>query len=294
MSSAVLLAEPRGYCTSGVDRAVETVERALDKRCTGVRKEIVHNRHVVDTLSERVAVFVGETDEVPGGCDRRFLSAHGCPRRSTSPRRSANLQTIDATCPLVTKVHQEANVSPATASTFAHRPRGSRESGAPRRGARPSRSSTALTTSMTSRSAGVQLVWLSQTTPRWTKPWRRCAACARSFQLQDPPSDDICYATQNRQVAVKAMAKHCELVIVVGSKNSSNSVRLVEVAAVRALHPTSSTTPAEEPDLARRCDDGGRDVGGVGARGSSPRRSTFSPSNGQLRTSRPSTPPRRR
>ncbi|GED97216.1 4-hydroxy-3-methylbut-2-enyl diphosphate reductase [Gordonia crocea] len=233
-SKRVLLAEPRGYC-AGVDRAVETVERALDKHGAPVyvRKEIVHNRHVVDTLSERGAVFVGETDEVPEGAIVVF-SAHGVSPAVHESAKTRNLMTIDATCPLVTKVHQEAKRFARDDYDILLIGHEGHEEVEGTSGEAPEHIQIVdgpdHVDDVTVRD-GAQVVWLSQTTLSVDETMETVKRLREKFpQLQDPPSDDICYATQNRQVAVKAMAKHCELVIVVGSKNSSNSVRLVEVA----------------------------------------------------------------
>lgn len=230
----VLLAEPRGYC-AGVDRAVETVERALDKHGAPVyvRKEIVHNRHVVDTLSERGAVFVGETDEVPEGAIVVF-SAHGVSPAVHESAAQRKLQTIDATCPLVTKVHQEAKRFARDDFDILLIGHEGHEEVEGTSGEAPDHIQIVDGPDHVDDvevREGAQLVWLSQTTLSVDETMETVRRLREKFpQLQDPPSDDICYATQNRQVAVKAMARHCELVIVVGSKNSSNSVRLVEVA----------------------------------------------------------------
>ncbi|GAA3023461.1 4-hydroxy-3-methylbut-2-enyl diphosphate reductase [Gordonia defluvii] len=233
-SKRVLLAEPRGYC-AGVDRAVETVERALDKHGAPVyvRKEIVHNRHVVDTLSERGAVFVGETDEVPEGAIVVF-SAHGVSPAVHESAAERNLMTIDATCPLVTKVHQEAKRFARDDFDILLIGHEGHEEVEGTSGEAPEHIQIVdgpdHVDDVTVRD-GAPVVWLSQTTLSVDETMETVKRLREKFpQLQDPPSDDICYATQNRQVAVKAMAKHCELVIVVGSQNSSNSVRLVEVA----------------------------------------------------------------
>ncbi|MFT4199222.1 4-hydroxy-3-methylbut-2-enyl diphosphate reductase [Gordonia sp. (in: high G+C Gram-positive bacteria)] len=233
-SKRVLLAEPRGYC-AGVDRAVETVERALDKHGAPVyvRKEIVHNRHVVETLSERGAVFVGDTDEVPEGAIVVF-SAHGVSPAVHKSASERNLMTIDATCPLVTKVHQEAKRFARDDYDILLIGHEGHEEVEGTSGEAPEHIQIVdgpdHVKDVTVRD-GAPVVWLSQTTLSVDETMETVKRLREKFpQLEDPPSDDICYATQNRQVAVKAMARHCELVIVVGSKNSSNSVRLVEVA----------------------------------------------------------------
>jgi len=230
----VLLAKPRGYC-AGVDRAVEAVERALEQHGAPVyvRKQIVHNRHVVETLSERGAVFVDETDEVPPGALVVF-SAHGVAPSVHAEAEERNLRTIDATCPLVTKVHNEAkrfDREDYDILLVGHR---GHEEVEGTTGEAPQRiqlvESPADVAGVTVRDPE-KVVWLSQTTLSVDETMETVRALRERFPtLQDPPSDDICYATQNRQVAVKAMAARCDLVLVVGSRNSSNSVRLVEVA----------------------------------------------------------------
>jgi len=230
----VLLAAPRGYC-AGVDRAVIAVEKALELHGAPiyVRKEIVHNKFVVETLSERGAIFVNETDEVPEGA-RVVFSAHGV---SPAVRESAdqrNLLTIDATCPLVTKVHKEAVRFAREDQTILLIGHTGHEEVEGTAGEAPDH------TIIVNSPDDVDfievpdpnnVVWLSQTTLSVDETMETVRRLRERFPaLQDPPSDDICYATQNRQVAVKKLAPECDLVIVVGSANSSNSVRLVEVA----------------------------------------------------------------
>ena len=233
-SKRVLLAEPRGYC-AGVDRAVETVERALDKHGAPVyvRKEIVHNRHVVETLSERGAVFVGETDEVPEGAIVVF-SAHGVSPEVHRTAAARSLKTIDATCPLVTKVHQEAKRFARDDYDILLIGHEGHEEVEGTAGEAPEHIQLVdgpdSVDKVTVRDES-KVIWLSQTTLSVDETMETVKRLREKFPLlYDPPSDDICYATQNRQVAVKAMAPRCDLVIVVGSQNSSNSVRLVEVA----------------------------------------------------------------
>ena len=230
----VLLAKPRGYC-AGVDRAVQAVEVALDRfgPPVYVRKQIVHNKHVVATLEERGAVFVDEADNVPEGAVVVF-SAHGVSPavRQEATRRS--LHTIDATCPLVTKVHNEARRFAAQDYDILLIGHEGHEEVVGTTGEAPSRIHL-----VDGPDAGdkvevrdpSRVAWLSQTTLSVDETIQTVAALRERFpQLMDPPSDDICYATQNRQAAVKQIAKESDLVIVVGSRNSSNSVRLVEVA----------------------------------------------------------------
>jgi 4-hydroxy-3-methylbut-2-enyl diphosphate reductase len=230
----VLLAEPRGYC-AGVDRAVETVERALEKHGAPVyvRHEIVHNRHVVETLAERGAVFVADTDEVPEGAIVVF-SAHGVAPTVHQTAAARNLKVIDATCPLVTKVHNEAKRFAREDYDILLIGHEGHEEVIGTAGEAPDHvqlvDGPEAVHGVTVRDPE-KVVWLSQTTLSVDETMETVARLRERFPtLQDPPSDDICYATQNRQGAVKAMAPECDLVIVVGSRNSSNSVRLVEVA----------------------------------------------------------------
>lgn len=230
----VLLAEPRGYC-AGVDRAVETVERALEKHGAPVyvRHEIVHNRHVVDTLANAGAIFVDETDEVPEGAIVVF-SAHGVAPSVHASASERELQVIDATCPLVTKVHNEArryardDYDILLIGHEGHEEVVGTAGEAPEHVQLVDGPEAADTVIVRDEN---KVVWLSQTTLSVDETMQTVRRLRERFpKMQDPPSDDICYATQNRQTAVKAMAAECELVIVVGSGNSSNSKRLVEVA----------------------------------------------------------------
>lgn len=239
----VLLAEPRGYC-AGVDRAVETVERALAKHGAPVyvRKEIVHNRHVVQTLSELGVIFVDETDQVPEGALVVF-SAHGVSPAVHAAAAERGLRTIDATCPLVTKVHQEAKRFARDDFDILLIGHEGHEEVEGTAGEAPEHVQLVDGPDAVDRvhvRDESKVIWLSQTTLSVDETMQTVKRLRERFpHLQDPPSDDICYATQNRQVAVKAMAPECDLVIVVGSRNSSNSVRLVEVAlgaGARASH----------------------------------------------------------
>ena len=230
----VLLAAPRGYC-AGVDRAVITVEKALEHYGAPVyvRKEIVHNRFVVDTLTRRGAVFVDGTDEVPQGA-RVVFSAHGVSPAVRQAAAARSLDTIDATCPLVTKVHREAVRFAADDLDILLIGHAGHEEVEGTAGEAPER--TQLVDGPDAVDAVVvrdpdKVVWLSQTTLSVDETMETVRRLRERFpNLADPPSDDICYATQNRQVAVKKIAEAAQLVIVVGSANSSNSVRLVEVA----------------------------------------------------------------
>jgi 4-hydroxy-3-methylbut-2-enyl diphosphate reductase len=230
----VLLAAPRGYC-AGVDRAVQTVERALEKygEPIYVRKQIVHNKHVVSSLEARGAVFVEETDEVPKGAVVVF-SAHGVAPVVHEEAAARSLHTIDATCPLVTKVHAEARRFAREDVDILLIGHEGHEEVIGTTGEAPDRvhlvDGPAAVAGLEVRDPD-KLVWLSQTTLSVDETDETVAALRQRFPLLvDPPSDDICYATQNRQVAVKQIAAESDLLLVVGSTNSSNSVRLVEVA----------------------------------------------------------------
>ncbi len=243
MTKRVLLAKPRGYC-AGVDRAVVTVEKALEAHGPPVyvRKQIVHNRHVVQTLQDRGVIFVDEADEVPAGAIVVF-SAHGVSPAVHEQAAARGLRTIDATCPLVTKVHQEAKRFARDGYDILLIGHDGHEEVEGTAGEAPLQiqlvEGSDAVDSVTVRDPS-RVVWLSQTTLSVDETMQTVAALKERFpELTDPPSDDICYATQNRQVAVKAMAADCELVLVIGSRNSSNSVRLVEVAlaaGARAAH----------------------------------------------------------
>ena len=234
MTKRVLLAAPRGYC-AGVDRAVVTVEKALDLYGAPVyvRKQIVHNKHVVSSLEKKGAIFVDETDQVPEGSMVVF-SAHGVSPEVHRQAASRSLKTIDATCPLVTKVHQEARRFAADDLQILLIGHEGHEEVEGTAGEAPNH--VQLVDGLDgARNVQVDpnrpVAWLSQTTLSVDETLEAVAILKQRFpHLQDPPSDDICYATQNRQVAIKQIAPQTELVLVVGSRNSSNSVRLVEVA----------------------------------------------------------------
>ena len=234
MAKRVLLAAPRGYC-AGVDRAVITVEKALALYGAPVyvRKQIVHNVHVVTSLEAKGAIFVDETDQIPEGKTVVF-SAHGVSPMVHEEAAARNLKTIDATCPLVTKVHHEVRrfaTEDAEILLIGHHGHEEVEGTA---GEAPDKvrivdglegARTIVPT------PGKNLIWLSQTTLSVDETMETVAILKERFpDIQAPPSDDICYATQNRQEAIKEIASQADLVIVVGSRNSSNSVRLVEVA----------------------------------------------------------------
>ncbi|MFC5500967.1 4-hydroxy-3-methylbut-2-enyl diphosphate reductase [Lysinimonas soli] len=239
----VLLAAPRGYC-AGVDRAVVAVEKALDRFGSPVyvRKQIVHNVHVVSELEKRGAIFVDEVDEVPTGSHLVF-SAHGVSPMVVQAAADRQLLAIDATCPLVTKVHREATRFAGQDKHILLIGHTGHEEVEGTMGHAPDRT-TLVTSPADADTIEVadpdNLVWISQTTLSVDETMETVRRLRERFPaLQDPPSDDICYATQNRQVAIKKVAQDADLVIVVGSANSSNSVRLVEVAlehGARAAH----------------------------------------------------------
>ena len=256
-SRRVLLAKPRGYC-AGVDRAVETVERVLEAHGAPVyvRKQFVHNLHVVRSLEAKGAIFVDETDEVPEGATVVF-SAHGVSPVVHQEAAARGLRTIDATCPLVTKVdnearrfaredyaillighegHEEVVGTPGEAPEHIHLVDGPAD---------------VVNVSVRDES---KVVWLSQTTLSVDETMDTVRALRERFPaLEAPPSDDICYATQNRQAAVKVIAPKVDLFLVVGSANSSNSVRMVEVAldaGARAAHLVEDATAVDEAWLA--------------------------------------------
>ena len=230
----MLLAAPRGYC-AGVDRAVIAVEKALDHYGAPVyvRKQIVHNKHVVASLETRGAIFVDEVDEVPEGSILVF-SAHGVSPAVVAAAEARNLNTIDATCPLVTKVHREVQrfaKEDYDILLIGHEGHEEVEGTA---GEAPD---VVQIVDKDESMAAVKvrdpkkLIWLSQTTLSVDETMQTVVKLREKFPtLQNPPSDDICYATQNRQVAIKKVGAESDLVIVVGSSNSSNTVRLVEVA----------------------------------------------------------------
>ncbi len=250
----VLLAAPRGYC-AGVDRAVITVEKALDLYGPPVyvRKQIVHNKHVVQTLERRGAIFVEELDEVPEGSTVVF-SAHGVSPAVHEQAAERSLKTIDATCPLVTKVHNEARRfadDDYDILLIGHEGHEEVEGTA---GEAP-RNITLVQSPDDVAGLSVRdpdkVAWLSQTTLSVDETMETVDQIRQQFpNLLDPPSDDICYATQNRQQAVKEIARGADLVIVVGSGNSSNSVRLVEVALESGAKASYRVDDASEIDEA--------------------------------------------
>ncbi|ATG51354.1 4-hydroxy-3-methylbut-2-enyl diphosphate reductase [Brachybacterium vulturis] len=246
-TGTVLLAEPRGYC-AGVDRAVVAVERALEHydETIYVRHEIVHNKFVVDRLKEKGAVFVEEVDEIPEGALVIF-SAHGISPKVREMAEERNLRTIDATCPLVTKVHKEAVRFARQDYDILLVGHTGHEEVEGTAGEAPDHvqvvNSPDDVDKVTVRDPE-RVVWLSQTTLSVDETMETVDKLRERFPtLQSPPSDDICYATQNRQVAIKKIAPDADLVLVVGSPNSSNSVRLMEVAkeaGARASHRIDS------------------------------------------------------
>ncbi len=231
----LLIAAPRGFC-AGVDRAIEIVERALDHYGPPVyvRHEIVHNRYVVDGLKEKGAVFVETVDDVPDGVPVIF-SAHGVPKAVPAKADARGLEWLDATCPLVSKVHRQAERQmeagrhilfighaghPEVIGTFGQVPEGTM-----------TLIQTEADVDTLDVPEGQELAFLTQTTLSVDDTASIIAAIQRRFpNVVAPKSEDICYATSNRQAAVKAIAPQCQLVLVIGAPNSSNSMRLVEVA----------------------------------------------------------------
>jgi len=234
-SISLVLAAPRGFC-AGVDRAIQIVERALERfgAPVYVRHEIVHNRFVVDNLAAKGAVFVDELDEVPAGAHVVF-SAHGVPKSVPADAEARKLSYLDATCPLVSKVHREAERHhregrlivlighaghPEVIGTMGQLPPGA-----------VLLIETVADVDTLEAPAGEPLAYITQTTLSVDDTAHIIAALKQRFpQIEGPKKEDICYATTNRQVAVKAIAAHSEAVLVIGAPNSSNSLRLVEVA----------------------------------------------------------------
>jgi 4-hydroxy-3-methylbut-2-enyl diphosphate reductase len=230
----LLLAAPRGYC-AGVDRAVQTVERALEMHGAPVyvRKEIVHNKHVVEGLRERGAIFVEEAAEVPEGAVCVF-SAHGVAPSVRADARVRALETIDATCPLVTKVHREAVRFAEQGYTVVLVGHDGHEEVEGTMGEAPDRI-VLVQDEQDVEELEVddpeRIAYITQTTLAVDETTSILARLRERFpHIVGPRTDDICYATTNRQAAVKQIAANCDLLLVIGSRNSSNSVRLVEVA----------------------------------------------------------------
>jgi 4-hydroxy-3-methylbut-2-enyl diphosphate reductase len=248
----VLLAAPRGFC-AGVERAVLIVRELLDRLGPPVyvRKQIVHNRHVVAELTARGAVFVEEVDQIPRGAVAVF-SAHGVSPAVRAAAEAADLRVYDATCPLVAKVHAEAVRFARDGYTIALIGHAEHEEVEGTRGEAAERIHV-VSSPEDARALDLppsRLVWLSQTTLALDDVARTADALRARFPgIADPPGEDICYASQNRQTAVKAIAPRCDLLLVIGSTNSSNSVRLVEVAldagarAARLLDDGSGLRP---------------------------------------------------
>jgi 4-hydroxy-3-methylbut-2-en-1-yl diphosphate reductase len=251
---AVLLAAPRGYC-AGVDRAVITVEKALDLYGAPVyvRKQIVHNKHVVANLESRGAVFVEELDEVPEGATVVF-SAHGVSPAVHAEAQARGLKTIDATCPLVTKVHHEAKRFAGDDYDILLIGHEGHEEVEGTAGEAPEHIQLVQSPEDVPHIVvrdPAKVAWLSQTTLSVDETMATVDAIRARFpQLLDPPSDDICYATQNRQLAIKEISTDADLVIVVGSANSSNSVRLAEVALEAGARAAYRVDDASEIDVA--------------------------------------------
>ncbi|WP_049573759.1 4-hydroxy-3-methylbut-2-enyl diphosphate reductase [Streptomyces sp. SBT349] len=246
----VLLAAPRGYC-AGVDRAVIAVERALEQYGGPiyVRHEIVHNKYVVSTLEKKGAIFVEETAEVPEG-EIVIFSAHGVSPEVRREAERGKLATVDATCPLVTKVHKEAVRFAKDDFDILLIGHEGHEEVIGTSGEAPDH---ITLVDGPDDVANVEVrdpervVWLSQTTLSVDETMETVDALKRRFPaLLSPPSDDICYATQNRQTAVKQVAAEADLVLVVGSKNSSNAVRMVEAALAAGAREAHLVDHADE------------------------------------------------
>jgi 4-hydroxy-3-methylbut-2-enyl diphosphate reductase len=236
----LLLAAPRGYC-AGVDRAVHTVERALELYGAPVyvRKEIVHNKHVVEQLRDRGAVFVESETEVPAGATVVF-SAHGVAPSVHANARVRELHPIDATCPLVTKVHVEAKKFAAEGYTIVLVGHAGHEEVEGTMGEAPDHIVLIENEEDVDRldvADPTKVAYISQTTLSVDETRAIIARLRERFPaIVGPRTDDICYATTNRQAAVKQLARECDLVLVIGSRNSSNSNRLVEVAREHGAH----------------------------------------------------------
>lgn len=253
IKNKVFLASPRGYC-AGVDRAVIAVEKALEHYGAPVyvRKQIVHNKHVVSSLEKRGAIFVDEVDEVPVGSVLVF-SAHGVSPAVVAAAKARGLNTIDATCPLVTKVHREVQRFAAEGYDILLVGHEGHEEVEGTAGEAPDVVQL-IDKPETLDSVRVRdpkkLIWLSQTTLSVDETMETVVKLRDKFpELQNPPSDDICYATQNRQIAIKKVGAQSDLVLVVGSANSSNTVRLVEVAlesGAKAAHRIDFASEIQE------------------------------------------------
>ncbi|OKL46208.1 4-hydroxy-3-methylbut-2-enyl diphosphate reductase [Boudabousia liubingyangii] len=249
----ILLAAPRGYC-AGVDRAVEAVERALDLYGAPVyvRKEIVHNKFVVQSLAKKGAIFVDQTDEVPEGA-RVVFSAHGVSPAVHQEAAERSLLPIDATCPLVTKVHREAVRFAKEDYDIVLVGHPGHEEVEGTYGHAPERIQIVANPDEVDKVEvrdPDKVIWLSQTTLSVDEAMETVRRLRERFpNLNDPPSDDICYATQNRQGAVKVMAPKCDMMIVVGSGNSSNSVRLLEVALENGAKDGHRVDGADELEI---------------------------------------------
>lgn len=251
-SKRVLLASPRGYC-AGVDRAVIAVEKAIEHHGAPiyVRKQIVHNKYVVESLEKRGAIFVEEVDEVPPGSILVF-SAHGVSPAVIAAAEARDLRTIDATCPLVTKVHREVQRFAKEGYDILLVGHEGHEEVEGTAGEAPD------VVQIVDDQASIEatkvkdpkkVIWLSQTTLSVDETMETVNLLREKYpDLQNPPSDDICYATQNRQVAIKKVGAISDLVIVVGSANSSNTVRLVEVALLAGAKAAYRVDYASEID----------------------------------------------
>ncbi len=249
----ILLASPRGFC-AGVDRAIQIVERAIERygRPVYVRHEIVHNKYVVQTLEAKGAIFVDELDEVPD--DRPVVfSAHGVPKSVPAEAGRRNLLYLDATCPLVSKVHREAERHHASGRTVILIGHAGHPEVIGTMGQLPPGSVILVEDAAQVETVPVpdhaNLAYATQTTLSVDDTVGIVAALRRRFpEIHGPKLEDICYATTNRQGAVKAIAPHCDALVVIGAPNSSNSMRLVEVAAANGCHKSRLVQRAAEMD----------------------------------------------
>ncbi len=252
----VLLASPRGFC-AGVDRAIQIVEKALDKYGAPVyvRHEIVHNKYVVDSLKEKGAVFVEELDEIPAGQEDRpvVFSAHGVPKSVPADAKAREMFYIDATCPLVSKVHWEAERYHKSGNQIILIGHAGHPEVIGTMGQLPPGSVSLVETVQDVANLKIEnpekLAYCTQTTLSVDDTAEIVAALQKKFpNIQGPHKEDICYATTNRQAAVKAIAPESDALLVIGAPNSSNSMRLVEVAALNGCPKSQLVQRASEID----------------------------------------------
>jgi len=232
----ILLASPRGFC-AGVDRAIEIVKKSIDKYGSPVyvRHEIVHNKHVVDSLKKIGAIFVEELEEIKDKTRPVIFSAHGVPKSVPKEASDLNMTYVDATCPLVSKVHREAENLHKNGSHILLIGHKNHPEVIGTMGQLPNESIDLIENiedaQNYSKKNGNKLAYITQTTLSIDDTKEIINVLKKKFpEINEPKKEDICYATTNRQSAVKKIAKNCDMFFVIGSRNSSNSVRLVEVA----------------------------------------------------------------